>query len=327
MNETGHTDSSGESIRITGKDLSRKIKKLAEEIGFTACGIARAAPLEHEKEILLQWLQQAFHGEMGYLARETAKRLDPRLLLEGASSVICLASYYKPPDHLVPSFPFRIARYALGQDYHAVISHKLTMLANAIMKITGPFRFKVCCDTSSIMEKAWAVKSGLGWTGKNTLLIIPGKGSYFLLGEIITDLELQADEPYEKDHCGNCSQCMTSCPVKAIIAPGLLDASKCLSYLTTSFKKTHLPGTALHGQLYGCDICQEVCPYNRMTPPVPRSWLEPNPALSLLPASEWTKMREEDFNALFQEGDIRRRGYGKFREQIMLNNQYLQNND
>ncbi len=327
MNEPDLMEPSGIQNQVSGRELSRKIKQLAKETGFTACGIAGAVPLEREKELLIRWVNNAFCGEMAYLARDTDKRSDPRLLFEGASSVICLAYYYRPADYLIPASPYRIARFALGKDYHAVISQKLSMLAKAIMEITGPFRFKVCCDTSSIMEKAWAVKSGLGWIGKNTLLLVPGKGSYFLLGEIITDLELPADAPYGKDHCGNCSQCITSCPVKAIVEPGLLDASKCLSYLTTSQKTTLSPATALHGQLYGCDICQEVCPYNRMSPTLARSWLEPDPAVSLLPASEWMKMQEADFNLLFKEGDIRKRGFSRFHRQIMLNNQYLQNND
>lgn len=293
------------------QNLNSFIKNTARETGFTSCGICLAEPLQNERKRLDDWISNGFHAEMDYLSSNPHKRLDPKYLLEEVKTIITLAYYYAPNPDLIPASPFKIARFALGKDYHFILKDKTQELVDAIQLLTGPFRYRIVTDSAPLPEKAWAVKSGMGWIGKNTLLQIPGKGSWFLLSEILTDLTIEPDLPFSGQHCGNCNRCIEACPAGAIIAPYILDARKCLSYLTYEKKGGFPPAITLHGCLYGCDICQEVCPFNQTPPPVENSWLVPNPALAAMSRSDWHDLDEHGFNTLFRDSGIKRGGYAR----------------
>ncbi|MHC1708529.1 MAG: tRNA epoxyqueuosine(34) reductase QueG [Bacteroidales bacterium] len=295
------------------------IRQLSFQTGFSACGIGKTTILQTEKERLESWLKNDYHGEMNYLARDPEKRANPALIMDGAKSIIVLAYHYAPDPVYIPDAPFKIARFALGLDYHVVLKEKMSELLEKITEVTGPFQYRMFTDSAPIMEKAWAVKTGIGWIGKNTLLQIKGKGSWFLLSEIITDLDLEADPPYEEQHCGNCRRCLDACPTAALIEPFVLDARKCISYLNFEYKGPFEPGTHLHGRLYGCDICQEVCPFNKPLPFNSSSWLSPNPGLAILNKEDWVNLDEETFNERFRNSGIYRNGYQSLRRNILQN--------
>ncbi|MCX6271988.1 MAG: tRNA epoxyqueuosine(34) reductase QueG [Bacteroidetes bacterium] len=300
------------NLIMTNKtSLNKTIKKIASETGFSACGIADTASLESERQWITQWIRKEYHGTMEYLSREVDKRLDPSLLMENARSLITLAFYYQPDPALIPAAPYRIARYALGKDYHEVLMKKMQIMVQRMSEVTGPFQYRLFTDSGPVLEKAWAVKSGMGWIGKNTLLQIPGKGSWFLLSEILTDMEAEPDEPYTLQHCGNCRRCITACPTAALTEPYLLDTRKCLAYLTLEHKGDFDENTDLHGVFHGCDICQEVCPFNASEPFLENSELEPNPRLAALKAEDWQALTPTSFREMFGNSGILRNGYNR----------------
>lgn len=288
------------------------IKKLAIDFGFSACGIGRVEPLDNERERLKSWLGKSYHGIMKYMARDPEKRLNPGLIMKDARSIIILAYHYAPDPAYIPKPPFTIARFALGLDYHVVLKEKAEKLVQEIQQKMGTFKYQVSCDSAPVLEKAWAVKTGIGWRGKNSIIQLPGRGSWFLLCEILTELELTPDEPYTGQHCGNCRRCLDACPTKALTSPYVLDARKCLSYLNVEVKGEFEPGTGLYGHLYGCDVCQEACPYNRTVPFNGESWLKPNPTLATLEEEDWTNMDENTFRTIFKDTGIKRYGYSRF---------------
>ena len=247
-------------------DLKTFIRNNAFEMGFSAVGIAPAIPIK-EYDHLKKWLSLNYHGRMDWLKRDPRKRCDPRSLLPSANCVICLALAYG--ENGINNNPSKkkdghVARFARGEEYHTYVRRKLEELWDIIKKHYPSARSKFCVDTSPILEKALAVMAGLGWPGKNSLVVNPNKGSYFVLGEIITDLSIEADDPLNHS-CGDCTKCLTACPTGAIIKPHIIDSRRCLSYLTIEHKGI-LPkeyNNCIKPDQYGCDICQEVCPYNQ----------------------------------------------------------------
>ena len=293
----------------TPADRSALVKQLAQEAGFDFCGIARARRLEEEERRLETWLNRGFSGKMEYLHRHFDMRLDPRVLVPGAKSVICLMFNYCPEEVQDSALP-RIARYAYGEDYHKVLRRKLKALFRALMDRFGQLEGRVFVDSAPIMERQWAAMAGLGWIGKNGLLIRKGAGSWFFLAEIVCDLELEPDAP-ATDHCGTCTACIDACPTDAIVAPNLLDASRCISYLTIELRD-RIPAffsDKMENWVFGCDICQEVCPWNRFSSAHQEPELEANPSILNLQRADWLEMTREVFEDLFGRSAVKRCGY------------------
>lgn len=275
-----------------------------------ACGISKADFLAEEAPRLERWLNQNHHGQMGYMARNFDKRLDPRKLVPGAKSIISLAYNYFPSESQEDTTAPKIARYAYGKDYHRVMKDKLFTFMHRIQEEIGDVGGRVFVDSAPVLEKAWAAKSGLGWVGKNTNLIRKQHGSYFFIAELILDVELAADGAVT-DHCGSCTACLDACPTDAFVAPYQLDASKCISYFTIELKDA-IP-TDVKGQFenwaFGCDICQEVCPWNRFSTPHNEPEFAPTSELMQLSQSDWNEITEEVFNRLFEASAVQRTGF------------------
>lgn len=288
-----------------GQALEAAIREQAKALGFDALGIARADALSSHRALLEEWLREGRHGRMGYMANHFEKRLDPRVLMPGARSVLVLALNYFPALTQPPGCSYRVARYAYGKDYHHVLRDRLHLLARALEDIAGSHTCRVFTDSGPVLEKAWAERAGLGSVGKNTCLIIPRKGSHYFLGEIITTLELKPDEPFRKDLCGSCRRCMDACPTRAITAPGRLDARRCLSYLTIELKDK-IPAEfrkKTGGWIFGCDICQEVCPHNRHATASSDDALRALPAVSGWSDADWEGLDERRFREWIQQSD------------------------
>lgn len=276
-------------------------------MGFSSVGIAKATFLEEEAPKLEAWLNHGYQGEMQYLEKYFDKRLDPRLLVDGAKSIISLSYNYYPKKEQVEN-TYRIARYAYGEDYHQVVKVKLKQLLEFINETIGEISGRAFTDSAPVMERAWATKAGLGWQGKNSLLLQKNKGSYFFLAELIIDLELEYDTPFHTNHCGNCTKCIDACPTHAILPNNTVDGSKCISYFTIELKK-ELP-QEMKGKftdnIFGCDICQEVCPWNSFSLPHNEPLFEPNSKLLSISKSEWQEITEEVFRKLFNKTAIKR---------------------
>jgi epoxyqueuosine reductase len=253
------------------------IKQKATELGFSFCGISKADFLEEEARRLDSWLKEGYHGKMKYMENHYDKRLDPRLLVEDAKSVVSLLlNYSTDQEQADPEAP-KISKYAYGKDYHFVIKDKLKVFYQFIQDEIGEVGGRVFVDSAPVMDKAWAKKSGLGWVGKNTNLIHPKQGSYFFIAEMILDLNLEYDGPI-KDYCGTCTKCIDECPTDAIVQPYVVDGSKCISYLTIELKDELLPhefSGKLDNWMFGCDICQDVCPWNRFSTPIKSHYFIP----------------------------------------------------
>jgi epoxyqueuosine reductase len=288
-------------------EYTAKIKSAAKALGFLSCGISKADFLEDEAPRLEQWLNQGYHGSMSYMERHFDKRLDPRLLVPGAKSVVSLLlNYYTDKKQADPKAP-KISSYAYGTDYHFVIKEKLKELMQIILREIGEVNGRVFVDSAPVMDKAWAAKSGLGWLGKNTNLISKQAGSFFFIAELIIDLELDYDAPVT-DHCGSCTACIDACPTDALLQPYQIDGSKCISYLTIELKE-NIP-TEFKGQMdnwaFGCDICQTVCPWNRFATPHDEPAFEPQEELLNLTKSEWQEMTSVVFNKVFKNSAVKR---------------------
>ena len=300
----------------TIRDRSAAIKKIAGELGFDMCGISRAEYLKEDAPRLEQWLKEKRHGEMAYMAEHFAKRLDPAKLVDGARSVISLIYNYFPAKEIFKDKPYKIARYAYGNDYHRVIKKKLKTFINLIREKTGDFHGRAFVDSAPVMERQWAARSGLGWTGKNTLLLNPKMGSYFFIAELISDLELEPDLPIS-DYCGSCTRCIEACPTQAL-TPYKIDASKCISYLTIELKG-NIPGEfkgKYENWIFGCDICQEVCPWNRFSKPHDEPEFRPDPALENFEKNDWEEMTEGIFEKLFRKSPLKRAKFSGVKRNI-----------
>jgi epoxyqueuosine reductase len=276
------------------------IKQKAKELGFEEIGISKAEFLEEEAPRLENWLNQNMHGEMSYLANHFDKRLDPTKLVPGAKSVISL-SYNYYTDQELKSDSYKLSKYAFGRDYHKVVKKKLKILTQFIQEEIGEIDGRAFVDSAPVMEKAWAKKSGLGWIGKNSLMLTKGKGSYFFLSELIIDLELEYDNPYTKDYCGTCTKCIDACPTDAIFEPYQVDASKCISYFTIELKE-EIP-QEMKGKfedwIFGCDICQDVCPINSRAKVHKQPDFAPREGLLDMSKKDWKEITEEVFEKLF----------------------------
>jgi epoxyqueuosine reductase len=284
------------------------IKQKARELGFMYCGISAADFLEEEAPRLEKWLQSGLQGKMSYMENHFDKRLDPRLLVDGAKTVVSLLlNYYPAEQQEMPDAP-KISKYAYGDDYHEVIKDKLRDLFAFINDEIGEVGGRVFVDSAPVMDKAWAKKSGLGWVGKNTNLIHPKHGSFFFIAELIIDLELIADGPI-RDYCGTCTRCIDACPTDAIVQPYVVDGSKCISYLTIELKDSALPED-FRGKtanwMFGCDICQDVCPWNRFSKPHSEPRFLPKPGMLGMGRSDWEDLTEDIFKELFRRSAVKR---------------------
>ena len=286
------------------------IKEEAKALGFLSCGIAKAGFLEEEAPRLEQWLRQGRHGEMHYMENHFDKRLDPTKLVPGAKSVVSLLlNYHTTEKQSDPTAP-KISAYAFGQDYHKVIKDKLYLLLARIRDRIGEVDGRVFVDSAPVMDKAWAAKAGLGWVGKNTNLIAKQVGSFFFIAEMILDLELAYDLPVA-DHCGSCTACIDACPTQALTAPYQIDGSKCISYATIELKNAipdHFKGK-MDGWMFGCDVCQTVCPWNRFSTPHNEAAFTPKSELLELKKQDWEELTEETFKRVFQKSAVKRTKY------------------
>lgn len=284
------------------------IKQKARELGFDYCGVSKAEFLEAEAPRLEQWLNQQKHGQMGYMANHFDKRLDPRLLVEGAKSVVSvLLNYY--PEKELPAEPgdYKISKYAYGRDYHFVLKDKLKELVEFVRTEIGEVAGRAFVDSAPVMDKAWAARSGLGWVGKHSNLLNREMGSFFFIGELILDLELDYDGPV-KDYCGTCTRCMDACPTDAIPAPYVVDGSRCISYFTIELKE-QIPADVrgkFENWIFGCDICQDVCPWNRFAKPHQTPDFQPSAQLQDMKNPDWEEITEEVFKVLFKESAVKR---------------------
>jgi epoxyqueuosine reductase len=301
-------------------ELSQWIKSRSAELGFDACGITEAALLAKGRENLLDWLRMGFHGEMHYMARHASKRSDPRELIPGAKSVISFLKNYYPEEELSEENNFRISKYAYGRDYHFVIREKLHQLIKGLTVIAGEFNARAFTDSAPLLERAWAERAGLGRIGKNTCLIHPKLGSFVFIAEIITDLGLEYDHRQVNDLCGGCKRCIEACPTGALIAPYCLDARKCISYLTIEFRE-ELPGEKrknFNGWIFGCDICQDVCPWNRRAKPHKEPLFEPLPSLKKMTKEKWAQLTKGEFDEIFRQSAISRTQFEGLKRNIFF---------
>ena len=283
------------------------VKAKANELGFDFCGISKAEFLEDEAPKLENWLKQGRQGQMHYMANHFDKRLDPTKLVPGAKSVVSLLFNYYPEKDLAQNDKYKFAKYAYGEDYHFVIKRILKELVKQLESELGEINGRVFVDSAPVMERSWAVKGGLGWMGKHTLLINKGHGSFFFLAELISDLELTPDGPI-KDYCGRCTRCIDACPTDAIYEPYQLDASKCISYFTIELKEA-IPDEVsgkFEDWVFGCDICQDVCPWNRFAKPHKTAAFQPHPDLGEMTKSDWEDITEDVFKEIFRKSAVKR---------------------
>ena len=283
------------------------IKATANKLGFSFCGISKAEYLHEEAPRLEEWLKRNYHGKMGYMENFFDKRLDPTLLVPGAKSVVSLLYNYFPETDLSDSSGFKLAKYAYGEDYHFVIKDKLKLFMDEIHENVGQVGGRVFVDSAPVMERAWARKSGVGWIGKNSLLLNREAGSFFFLAELIIDIELEYDGPV-KDYCGTCTACMDACPTDAIAEPYVVDGSKCISYFTIELKE-EIPADykgKFGNWIFGCDICQDVCPWNRFASPHHEPRFTPSPEVAKLSTNEWRELTEDVFQKIFRNSPLKR---------------------
>lgn len=297
-------------------ELTQYIKSEAKRLGFDICGITQAEAVSDETiRAYNRWTGEGRHGTMHYLERNCEKRFDPTLLVEGCRSIVVVTINYYPEETISG-----IASYAIGNDYHKVIKDKLYALLESINAIHN-VRGRAFCDSAPVLERYWAVKAGLGWIGHNRQLIIPRKGSYFFLGELLIDAELEYDTPFTADHCGNCRRCFENCPTGALSSDGF-DARKCLSYLTIEHRD-ELPeniGKKMGNNFYGCDCCLQACPHNRFSTPNSTPEFKPNEELKAMNMEKWQTLTKEQYDTLFAKSAVERCGY----EQLIRNISALQ---
>ncbi len=303
---------------IVKNQRTQLVKQEAARLGFDFCGISKADFLAEEAPRLEKWLLQNMHGKMAYMANHFDKRLDPRILVPGAKSVISLLLNYFPSEQQNPSAP-KISKYAYGEDYHFVIKEKLKELIFSLEEKIGQIEGRVFVDSAPVLDRAWAKKSGMGWIGKNGNLINKSSGSFFFIAEIICDLDLETDGEVE-DFCGTCTRCIDACPTDAIIQPYIVDGSKCISYFTIELKD-EIP-ISMKGKfqdwVFGCDICQDVCPWNRFSKPLKEKKLTANRKLLELDTEEWYEITESVFSSLFNKSAVQRTGLKGIKRNLMF---------
>lgn len=285
------------------------IKTEAKRLGFLSCGISKSDFLEEEAPRLEKWLNKNMNGEMSYMANHFDKRLDPRLLVEGSKSVISLLlNYY--PEETQTADSYKISKYAYGQDYHHIIKSKLRQLQEFITEEIGEINGRAFVDSAPVLDKAWAAKSGLGWIGKNSNLLTQQVGSFYFIAELIVDIELEYDHAVT-DHCGTCTACLDACPTQAIVEPYVVDGSKCISYFTIELKN-ELPSEmkgSFDDWMFGCDVCQDVCPWNRFSKPHNEPLFNPNPDLLSMTKKDWEEITVDVFKKVFKKSAVKRTKY------------------
>ena len=292
------------------------IKSEALRLGFLSCGISKAGFLEEEAPRLEKWLNNNHNGQMSYMENHFDKRLDPTLLVEGSKSVVSLLLNYYPEAQQIDD-SYKISKYAYGTDYHFVIKDKLKELLFSIQQEIGEVSGRAFVDSAPVLDRAWAAKSGLGWIGKNSNLITQKTGSFYFIAELIIDLELDYDSP-TTDHCGSCTACLDACPTQAIVAPYVVDGSKCISYFTIELKEA-IP-MEMKGQFddwaFGCDVCQDVCPWNRFSKPHKEPLFNPNPDILNLSKKDWEEITEETFRTVFKNSPVKRAKFDGLKRNI-----------
>nr|WP_299175074.1 tRNA epoxyqueuosine(34) reductase QueG [uncultured Allomuricauda sp.] len=285
---------------------TKRIKAEAKRLGFLSCGVSKAEFLEEEAPRLEKWLNQNMHGEMQYMENHFDKRLDPTKLVEGSKSVVSLLLNYYPSEIQNPD-AYKISKYAYGTDYHFVIKDKLNHLLNFIQEEIGEVHGRAFVDSAPVLDKAWAARSGLGWIGKHSNLLTQQVGSFYFIAELIIDLELEYDSPVT-DHCGTCTACIDACPTEAIVEPYKVDGSKCISYFTIELKN-EIP-TDFQGKfddwMFGCDVCQDVCPWNRFSKSHNEPLFNPNPELLSMSKKDWEEITEGVFRKIFKKSAVKR---------------------
>ena len=293
------------------------IKQKAQKFGFQSCGISKAEFLEDDAPKLENWLKNNYHGEMAYMENYFDKRLDPTLLVEDSKSVISLSYNYFPSKIIEALDNFKISKYAYAEDYHEIIKDILKDLVNELQQEIGDFHFRVFVDSAPVLERSWARKSGIGWVGKNANLITKQNGSFYFLAEIICDLDLIAD--FETtDHCGTCRKCIDACPTDAIISDKIIDGSKCISYATIELKN-EIPASfkdKMEDWMFGCDICQDVCPWNRFSLPNMQEKFQPNTYLKDFKKENWQELSRDLFSEIFQKSPIKRTKFAGLQRNI-----------
>ena len=297
---------------------TERIRVEAQRLGFSFIGFAKAQQMDEEARRLETWLNQNYHGKMGYMENHFDKRIDPRKLVDGAKTVVTLMHNYYNPDEPTEIDAPKIAKYAYGEDYHYVLKTKLHALTDYITDNIGAVNGRAFVDSAPVLERDWARRSGTGWVGKNTLLIHPKAGSYFFLAELIIDLELVYDAPI-KDYCGTCTRCIDACPTEAISPQGyIMDGSKCISYLTIELRE-EIPDnfkSLMHNWAFGCDICQQVCPWNRFSEPHNEPAFLPQEEMLKMTKTEWQEITETVFQKLFKKSAVKRAKFEKFKKNI-----------
>lgn len=297
---------------------SQQIKEKAISLGFSACGISAVRCLDEERERLQSWLSNGMNASMAYMAKHFEMRLDPGKIEEGAKSVVSvLINYYPSQKQTDPTAP-KISKYAYGKDYHLVVKEKLNNLLIFIQSSVSPCRGRAFVDSAPVLERPLAKAAGLGWIGKNSLLISKELGSYVFIGELIIDLELKFDEPFTADYCGNCTRCIDACPTRAIVFPRTIDARKCISYHTIENKEA-VPESIrenLHNQIFGCDICQDVCPWNKKAKPNQSLDFMPIEGLLEMKKKDWTELSPESYTQIFKRTAFERAGYERIKRNV-----------
>lgn len=296
---------------------SQFIKQEAKRLGFLDCGIAKADFLEDEAPKLENWLKNDFHSKMQYMENHFDKRLDPRLLVDDAKSVISL-SYNYFPEKTQNENSYKISKYAYGEDYHHVIKQKLRELLQVINDEIGEVSGRCFVDSAPVLERSWAEKAGLGWNGKHSLHIQKQTGSFFFLAELIVDLELEYDNPTTTNHCGTCTKCIDACPTEAILPNNIIDSKKCISYLTIELKE-NIPNqfkNQMQDWMFGCDICQDVCPWNRFSKPHQEPLFNPKEEVLEFSKKDWKEITEETFKKVFKKSAVKRTKFSGLQRNI-----------
>jgi epoxyqueuosine reductase len=299
------------------------VKKFAQQLGFSYCGIAKAQPLTEDAKRLEAWLNKGYNGTMQYMANHFDLRIDPSKLVPGAKSVITLLLNYFPAQQQEAAAP-KISKYAFGNDYHETIREKLKQLFNSVKQTIGEVNGRGFVDSAPVLERSWAQKSGLGWVGKNGNLINKQSGSFFFIATLITDVELEYDDPLAKDYCGSCTKCIDHCPTEAILPDKVIDGSKCISYFTIELKDALIPEN-MKGKfddwMFGCDVCQDVCPWNRFSKPNNEINFTPLPQILNFSNNNWEELTEESFKIVFKNSPLKRTKFAG----IKRNLKFLQN--
>jgi len=296
------------------------VQSTAAQLGFDFCGIAKAVPLDDDARRLEQWLQKGMHGSMAYMENHFDLRVNPQRLVPGAKSVITLLFNYFPKTTQQSGVP-KISTYAYGEDYHDVIRKKLHEFLWHLKQDIGDFNGRGFVDSAPVLERAWAQKSGLGWIGKNGNLINKKKGSYFFIATLITDIELIPDDPYAKGYCGSCTKCIDSCPTDAILPNKVINGSQCISYFTIELKDALIPDSLKNkfdNWLFGCDVCQDVCPWNRFAEPHQEPAFEPIPAILDFIQKDWEELTEESFKIIFKDSPIKRTKFSGIKRNLQF---------